>query len=198
MLMLRLDDESTITSIDFDNASIDTGYGQYDSTEADVKRAFDLKHKQRNIFKRNFVGSATTVINTNDSTITIPDHYFVTGEPLTYAHNGTGIQTSGGDLSSSVYAIKVDESTLRLATSAENALKTIPTYIGLSAVGVGTSHSLTAQNPNSKVIISIDNIIQKPIIPTTVTTTVTGDVATTDNSITVSGITSIFGGVPDE
>ena len=189
-----VDDESTITSIDLDNASIDTGYGQYDSTEADVKRAFDLKHKQRNIFKRNFVGSATTVINTNDSTITIPDHYFVTGEPLTYAHNGTGIQTAGGDLSSSVFAIKVDESTLRLATSAENALKTIPTYIGLSAVGVGTSHSLTAQNPNSKAIISIDNIIQKPIIPTTVTTTVTGDVATTDNSITVSGITSIFGG----
>ena len=189
-----VDDESTITNIDLDNASIDTGYGQYDSTESDVKRAFDLKHKQRNIFKRNFVGSATTVINTNDSTITIPDHYFVTGEPLTYAHNGTGIQTSGGALSSSVFAIKVDESTLRLATSAENALKTIPTYIGLSAVGVGTSHSLTAQNPNSKAIISIDNIIQKPIVPTTVTTTVTGDVATTDNSITVSGITSIFGG----
>ena len=189
-----VDDESTITTIDLDNASIDTGYGLYDSTESDVKRAFDLKHKQRNIFKRNFVGSATTVINTNENTITIPDHYFVTGEPLTYAHNGTGIQTSGGDLSSSVFAIKVDESTLRLATSAENALKTIPTYIGLSAVGVGTSHSLTAQNPNSKAIISIDNVIQKPIIPTTVTTTVTGDVATTANSITVSGITSIFGG----
>ena len=36
--------------------------------------------------------------------------------------------------------LRLIDTTLRLATSAENALKTTPTYLDITAVGVGTSH----------------------------------------------------------
>ena len=95
---------------------------------------------------------------------------------------------------STVYAIKVDDTSIRLATSAENALKTTPTYLDITAVGVGTSHSFTSKKQNSRCILSIDNIIQSPIVATAVTTTISADVSATTDKIKLSGITSITGG----
>ena len=95
---------------------------------------------------------------------------------------------------SKVFAVKVDDSTLRLATSAENALKTTPTYLDITAVGVGTSHSFTSTKQNSRCILSIDNVVQSPIVATAVTTTITADVSATTDKIKLSGITSITGG----
>ena len=95
---------------------------------------------------------------------------------------------------STVYAVKVDDTSIRLATSAENALKTTPTYLDITAVGVGTSHSFTSKKQNSRCILSIDNIVQSPIVATAVTTTITADVSATTDKIKLSGITSITGG----
>jgi hypothetical protein len=205
---LRLVDEANEnTEIDLTNATIDTGYGAYTATETDVKRAFELKHRQLPIFKRDFVGSATTTVSLTEDTITLPDHYFVTGEQLSYRYTGSGTTSSIGittqtitgygstdKMPSTVYAVKVDDSTLRLASSAENALKTTPTYLDITAVGVGTSHSFTSTKQNSRVVLSIDNVIQSPIVSTAVTTTITADVSATTDKIKLSGITSITGG----
>ena len=205
---LRLVDEANeVNEIDLTNATIDTGFGAYTATETDVKRAFDLKHRQLPIFKRNFVGSATTTVNLTEDTIRIPDHYFVTGEELSYRYTGAGTTSAieiesqaitgygtTDKMPSTVYAVKVDNSTLRLATSAENALKTTPTYLDITAVGVGTSHSFTSKKQNSRCILSIDNVIQSPIVATAVTTTITADVSATTDKIKLSGITSITGG----
>ena len=64
----------------------------------------------------------------------------------------------------------------------------------ITAVGVGTSHSFTSKKQNSRCIISIDNVIQQPIVATAVTTHLVSDVSTTTDKITISGITSITGG----
>ena len=205
---LRLVDEANeVTEIDLTNATIDTGFGAYTATETDVKRAFELKHRQLPIFKRDFVGSATTTVSLTEDTIRIPDHYFVTGEELSYRYTGSGTTSAieiesqsipgygtTDKMPSTVYAVKVDNSTLRLATSAENALKTTPTYLDITAVGVGTSHSFTSKKQNSRCILSIDNVIQSPIVATAVTTTITADVSATTDKIKLSGITSITGG----
>ena len=205
---LRLVDEAnTITEIDLENATIDTGFGAYTATETDVKRAFELKHRQLPIFKRDFVGSASTTVNLTEDTITLPDHYFVTGEELTYRYTGAGTTSAieiesqaitgygtTDKMPSTVYAVKVDDTSIRLATSAENALKTTPTYLDITAVGVGTSHSFTSKKQNSRCILSIDNIVQSPIVATAVTTTITADVSATTDKIKISGITSITGG----
>jgi len=205
---LRLVDEANeINEIDLTNATIDTGFGAYTATETDVKRAFDLKHRQLPIFKRDFVGSATTTVSLAEDTITLPDHYFVTGEELSYRYTGSGTTSAieiasqsipgygtTDKMPSTVYAVKVDDTSIRLATSAENALKTTPTYLDITAVGVGTSHSFTSKKQNSRCILSIDNVIQSPIVATAVTTTISADVSATTDKIKLSGITSITGG----
>ena len=205
---LRLVDEAnSVNEIDLTNATIDTGFGAYTATETDVKRAFELKHRQLPIFKRDFVGSATTTISLTEDTVRLPDHYFVTGEELTYRYTGAGTTSAieiesqaitgygtTDKMPSKVFAVKVNDSTIRLASSAENALKTTPTYLDITAVGVGTSHSFTSTKQNSRCILSIDNVVQQPIVATSVTTTNVGDIAATADTIVISGITSITGG----
>ena len=51
-----------------------------------------------------------------------------------------------------------------LCRSAEDALAALPTTLDLTSVGIGTSHKFTAGNQNSRVLISIDNVIQSPIV----------------------------------
>ncbi len=205
---LRLvDDANENTTINLTNATIDTGFGGYTATETDVKRAFELTHRQSPIFKRDFVGSAATAVSVSEDTVRLPDHFFVTGEELSYRYTGAGTTSAieitsqaitgygtTDKMPSTVYAVKVDDSTLRLASSAENALKTNPTYLDITAVGVGTSHSFTSKKQNSRCIISIDNIVQSPIVATAVTTTNVGDISATADTIVISGITSITGG----
>jgi len=201
------DDDNTEVQIDLENASIDSGEGTYSGTGADIARAFELTHRQNPIFKRNFVGGASTVVSALRDTVRIPDHYFVTGEELTYRYLGAGTtsaigistQTISGygstdKLPDKVYAIKVNDSTLKLASTAQNALKTVPIHLDISAVGVGTSHSFTSKKQNSRCIISIDNVIQQPIVATSVTTVLSAAADSAADKIKISGITSVTGG----
>jgi hypothetical protein len=57
------DDEKDVVS--FNNGSIETNYGTYFGTERDIKRAFDLKHKGSQIFRRDFDGSSVSIANTS-------------------------------------------------------------------------------------------------------------------------------------
>jgi len=202
-----LNPTSSDSSIDLTNAAIETGYGTYEGTFSDIKRAFALNHRQLPIFRRDFVGSASTVVDTVNNLIKIPNHFFVTGEELTYNYAGAGTTQAIGisttmitgigttdKLPTTVYAIKVDNSNIKLSSSAENALKTIPDVLVLSSVGIGTSHSFVSKKQNSRVLVSIDNVIQSPIVATSVTTTVANQISIIDNEIKVSGITSFFGG----
>ena len=196
-----------LNRIDLENASIETGYGVYEGTESDVKRAFDLTHNETPIFKRGFVGSAATIVNVAANTIRIPGHFYVSGEELTYtpAASGTtaniGIVTatipgvgSTDKLPETVYAVKVNDSTIKLAATAEDALKIVPSPLTLSAVGVGTTHSLTAKNQNSRVMVSIDNVIQSPLVSSAVTSSLDAEALQVDDKIELVGVTSFFGG----
>jgi len=192
------------SAIDLTNASIDSGFGNYTGTETDVKREFNLNHNQLPIFKRNFIGSASTVVDVQNDKVFVPDHYFVTGEELSYTHAGQGaISITSTNipgvgvtdkLPSSVFVVASDDSNLKFASSAENALKSSPEILNITAVGIGTSHALTSKKQNSKVVVSLDNVIQSPIVSTAVTTTLVGGVDLSTDSVTVAGITSIFGG----
>ena len=202
-----IDPKNTNTIIDLNNASVFAGYGDYTGTDADVKRQFNLTHNQLPIFERYFVGSASTVVDVSNNKVFIPNHYFVTGEELTYKHAGAGTTQAitiastnipgigiTDKLPSTVYAIKVDEVSIKFAGSAEDALKVVPTELDITSVGIGTSHSLTSKKQNSRVLVSIDNVIQSPVVSTAITTTLSTDLPITDNTLTLSGITSFFGG----
>ena len=196
---------TSVNKIDLNNASITGGYGEYEGTEVDVLRAFNLTHDGRNIFAREFDGSDSSVVNLTANSVIIPEHFFVSGEEITYAATGdsspigiatttiTGIGTTTL-LPSTLYAIKVDETTLKFAKTAEDALKTVPNEIHLSAVGTGAGHTITARNQNTKCLVALDNAIQQPIVSTAVTTGITTQIGIADVTVAVSGVTSFFGG----
>jgi len=193
------------TLIDLNNATIEAGYGFYQGTEVDVRRAFELNHKQRPIFLKTFNGESSSVVNLTEDTIIIPEHFFVTGEEVVYSYSASaspiGIATTTfagigttSILPSSIYIVKINEQKVKLARSAEDALKTNPNVLDLTSVGIGTYHTFTSKKQNSKCIIAIDNFIQSPIVSTSVTTGLTTHIGLTDNVIKFTGITSFSGG----
>jgi len=205
---LRIEDD-TKSIISFSNGTLETGSGEYTGTDRDIKRTFNLTHKGDNIFERTFVESG---INTSSNTITIPNHFYVTGEKIEYTCPGiantesigiaettftsTGLTT---DLlpSEGIFVVKINDNTIKLSRNAEDALSFSPKTLDLTSVGtggVGAAHTFTATNQNPKVLVAIDNIIQSPIVSTAVTTSLYDEVLTTDNTITINDINSIFGG----
>ena len=171
------------------------------------EREFNLQHKNDQIFQRVIDGSDSSFVNINEDTIQIPNHFLVTGEAIKYTHLGAGtsmaIQCSSTSfpgvgtterLPEDLFVVKINDNLIKVATTAQNALKSIPETVNITNVGAGTSHTFTATNQNAKAIIAIDNLIQSPIVSTAVTSSLAGPVFTTDDLIYFTGITSFFGG----
>jgi hypothetical protein len=207
-LSLQLVDLENVASseIDLNNSSISAGFGFYRGTETDVRRAFNLTYKQRPIFLRNFNGGSSSVVDIVEDTILLPEHFFVTGEEVVYTYDTStaspigiastsfaGIGTTS-ILPSSVYIIKINDQKIKLARSAEDALKTTPNALNITSIGVGTYHTFTSKKQNSKCLIALDNYIQSPIVSTSVTTGLTTHIGLVDDIIKFSGITSFFSG----
>ena len=200
------DDDKDI--IEFANGSIETMYGLYTGTENDIKRSFNLTHRNNEIFNKSFTNSDITIVDTTNNTIRLPNHFFVSGEKVKYIHAGAGTsmaigcETTSGfsgvgvtdKLPGEVFIYKVNEDTVKIATSAENALKGIPETLGITTVGVGTSARFASINQNAKTVLALDNIIQSPVVATSVTTHTTKHTYTTDDVLTFTGITSFIGG----
>ncbi len=207
MNALRIQDDSQ-DNISFNNGSIQSEYGSYTGTEQDIKRSFELKHESNPIFERSFNASSTDVINLTNDTIQLPNHYFVTGEELTYIHAGAGTTQAIGiastdgfvgigttdKLPSTVFAIKISEDKIKVAETAQKALLGVANNVDLTSVGIGTSHRFVSSNQNARILLTLDNIIQSPIVSTAVTTHLTDEVFTTSDIIEFAGITSFFGG----
>jgi hypothetical protein len=205
------DDDRDIIS--FLNASIQTTYALYEGTDVDIKRAFNLTHKNSPIFERYFVGSASTIVNTTSNTISLPNHFFVTGEQVKYSNSNsiTGIVTANAigiastsfpsvgvgttsKLPDNVFIVKVDINNVKLARSAEDALKPVPLVLDITSVGIGTLHKFTSINQNAKVVVALDNLIQSPVVSTSTTAKLVSRMFTTDDTIFVDNTISFFGG----
>ena len=205
MNALRHQDDSKDT-IEFNNAVIESGFATYEGTERDIKRSFELKHETNKIFERSFEGNDSTIVNLTTNTITLPNHFFVTGEKIEYKHAGAGSTQAIGIASTSfvgvgtttflpgdLFVVKINDDEIKIASSAENALKPVAEVVDLTSVGIGTSHRFVATNKNAKGLIAIDNIIQSPVVSTSVTTTLADTLFTTDDTLKLTGITSISG-----
>jgi hypothetical protein len=80
------------------------------------------------------------VVSVSADTITINNHRFLTGSRVTYT-NGGGGNIGGLTNDTAFFAVKVDQNTIQLATSASNANS--GTVINLTTLGSGTSHTLS-------------------------------------------------------
>jgi len=194
---------------DYNNKTAVSDHGVYYGTERDIKRSFELKHNGDPIFQRYFDGSDSSVVSIASSTIRIQNHFFVTGEKVTYSAGtptatsvpigiastdfGVGIGTTN-KLPSSVYIIKVDENNVRLARSVEDALKIIPKSLNITSVGIGSNHSFTSVKQNTKALISIDNVIQSPIVSTALTTYLSENLLSVEDLLYSSSTEGLFAG----
>lgn len=206
MQLQIFDDNQRNSAIDLNSVIINANHGVYEGTKLDVRTNFELNHRGDPIFRRVFDGSSETVVNLTSNTITVPNHFFVTGENVTYSSPGAGNTAAISIASTSVpgvgttdilpssaYVIKVGDGQIKLAPTAGDALATPPNPFDLTSVGIGNSHVVTSTNPNAKALMSIDNIIQSPITPSDNTATLSENVEF-DVSFEVSGITSFFSG----
>jgi hypothetical protein len=192
----------------FSDSLIETNYGTYFGTEIDVRRQFELTHKNNSIFQKEFDGSNSDIVNIDSNSITIPNHFFVTGEKVNYGGAGAastqaisieptdfGVGIGITDkLPSEVYIIKVNDNIVKLAKSAKDALLIDSIPIELTSVGIETTHALKSINSNSKVLVAIDNAIQSPINKTSVTSSLSTNTSSIQDSLFFAGITSFFSG----
>ncbi len=158
---------------------------QFNTESESFQKSFNLTHKGDPIFSHVFDGGSSTNVLLGANTFVIKNHFLVTGEEIDYTYDGNtkaiGIDhTSSGigadtTLPSSVFVIKVDEDRFKVAATKAFALARDP--IGLTTVGVGTTHRFTCKKQDSKCLISVDNVIQSPIV------TKTGTATTTENTM---------------
>ena len=204
--------------IELNSGSVRSTWDVYGGTFYDKKTEFDIEHNGNPVFRKNFDGSSTDIINLTNNTISLPNHYFVTGEEVNYSvrtavscSSTTGIGTTGDSIGiaatyfpgvgatityipETCYVVKVNDSSIKLATTAENALKNIIVPLDFTSVGIGSSHSITAKKENTRGLIAIDNIIQSPIINGEIKTGLSTDLSKKVDILYVTGITSIFSG----
>ena len=96
---------------------------------------------------------------TQDNTITIPEHFFITGEKVIYSFAGAGTTQAIGiatttisgvgstdKLPSSLYIVKESDLKVRVAASASDALRNPPNILDITTVGIGTSHRFVSIN----------------------------------------------------
>ncbi len=158
---------------------------QFNTESESFQRSFNLTHKGDPIFSHVFDGASSTNILLGSETFVIKNHFLVTGEEIEYDFTGNargiGIDHTsagiGGDtiLPSSVFVIKLNEDKFKLAATRALALSNDP--IGLTTVGVGSTHRFRCLKPDTKCMISVDNVLQSPII------TVAGTATTTENTM---------------
>jgi len=177
-------------------ALIESGYGSYVGTSNKVKTSFNLTYNGSHIFKKelnsednNFVG-----LGSDSSILSFDNHFFVSGEEINYDYGSgspIGIATtvisgvSTDKLPSTIYAIKIDNNKIKVASSPENALKFIPKFLEITTLGIGTQHYFISKKQNTKSLITIDNVIQSPVVSTGVTTILLGNINITQNTFPV-------------
>lgn len=199
-----IDAFNTLNYYDLTNANLKSGASEYQGLLNSIKKSFDLYHQQIPVFQRTINAENSSIIDIQNNTIRVPKHFFVTGEEIVYDPGDgdrIGIATTSiagigttDKLPSSVFAIKVSDLDIKLADSAENALKSTPIPLTLTTVGIGSLHTFTSKNQNTKCLISLDNYIQSPIVSTSTTTILSQTLLSNEITLTLAGITSIFGG----
>lgn len=172
------------------------------------KRNFEILNDNNPVFEVVFDGSDTNKVSFAEATLNLTNHYFVSGEVVEYVppdnNPANSIQIAETDfgpgigtttlLPSRITIIKQDNQKVRVATSATNALLFNPIGVGITGVGIGSTHTLKSLNPNNRLLITINGTIQSPMVGSAYTTALSSNVGLGTTSISVVGITSIFGG----
>ena len=130
-------------------------------------------------YTETFVGSSSSIVDTTNNTITVPQHRFFHGQRVTY-NNGGGSNIGGLTSGTVYYAVADSHQTIKLAASLADALSN--TVINILSVGSGSSHTLNSSFDGvskkfklthsggigvnltnaSHATVAINNVVQRP------------------------------------
>jgi len=174
-----------------------------------VQRNFGLFCAGDPIFEQTFDGSSDAIVDVNEQSINLVNHYFVSGEEIEYippnndfanaividsTDFGPGIGTTT-KLPGSFHVIKLDNQKVQVAVSATDSLRFNPVFVGISSVGIGSTHIFRGKDPNNRLLLTVNGTIQSPVVSTA--NTFANDSTSIGIGTTVFGITgisSIFSG----
>jgi hypothetical protein len=164
------------------------------------KTEFNLNVNDIPIFAKSFNPSDSSVLNLSTGKFTIPNHFFRENEELTYLPKSTfvgigstAMQYKNGSivdiLPSTVFANTVTNNSFFISTTRSG------TAVTFVSVGEGNAHKFEMKKSNEKSIISIDDVVQSPLINTNVShlleNNVGSQVGLNTNIINLSGISTI-------
>jgi len=184
-----------------------SAYDSINGTRAN-KVNFTLKHEGTPIYKKTFDPSDTATVDFSTGIFTIRNHFFNTGEELTYTPKSTfigvgqsaigigatanylGIVTN--KLPEKVYPIAITPDTFKLAT--QRSYANLGIAITFTNSGLGNAHELEMSKKLSKSVISLDGIVQQPITFTPISHKLqynSGSISAGIATFNLSGISSI-------
>lgn len=102
-----------------------------------------------------FTFNGASDVNVSANTITVTNHPFITGSQVTYSNGGgTSVVASGLTSGSTIYIIKIDQNTIKLATTIFNAQNLIP--LDITATGSGAAHTFRGVRATATARLSAD------------------------------------------
>jgi len=190
--------------LDLNESQINSYTTDYIGTQNEIKRKFDLFYQGDPILRRTFNASSFSSVDLNNDKLIIPNHFFSTGEEVIYDTNGddpigiavTNIPGIGFTdvLPATLYIVKDNNLSVRVAASASQALKSVPDCLDLTSYGTGTTHTLTGKKGNERSLITIDNMVQSPIVSTSFETTLAAPLGLKDVRVKVTNPEIFVGG----
>ena len=201
-LYTTLDDVNIAPNLEYGTASESINISFYNAINGDrINRTeFDLTSNGNPIFAKTFDPSNTSQLNITTGTFTIQNHFFSNTEQLIYTPRSTflGVGATAvmigptNVLPSTVFVIKIDDNTFRLATTKNNAQSGIA--VTFTSVGQGNAHQLEMFKKNEKAIITIDNLVQYPLLYTPISYILSGNggqISAGSSIFALSGISTI-------
>ena len=176
---------------------------------------FDLTHKGTPIYSKTFNPADATSLDTSTGIITIADHFFNTGELLTYTPGSTFIgigSTAVGigqtadylgnqvtELPPFVYPVVLDTNRFKLVTRREyvktsgfkgGSYTLVGDTVTFTNTGTGNAHVFEMQKKDTKTVIGLDGIVQQPITYTKINHTLDGSIGI-GKTFALSGISTV-------
>jgi hypothetical protein len=166
---------------------------------------FNLTSDGNPIFAKTFNPSDSSILNPVTGIFTIPNHFFSPQERIIYTPKSTFIGVGASAvgigstlnsvgvvttlLPSDVYVIKLSNDSFKLSTRKDYAISGIG--VTFTSYGQGNAHQLEMFKKNEKVIITIDNLVQYPLLFTPISYNLSEQIDSNSSIFSLSGISTL-------
>jgi hypothetical protein len=210
-LYTTLDTQNTAPNLNYGTVEESIDLKFYNAINGDrINRTdFNLTSDGNSIFAKTFNPSDTAILNLSTGQFTIQNHFFSNLEELIYTPKSTFIGVGASAvgigstlnsvgvvttiLPSDVYVIKVSDNTFKLSTRKDYAALGIG--VTFTSEGSGNAHQLEMDKKLEKALITIDNVVQYPLLFTPISYTLLGNggqISTESSIFALSGISTII------